>query len=108
MKVDELIGLLLTFKMTIDDKFEKKSKGVVFKVETKDCDDQIKYDVDENLIVSISMPAKSVVKVMIRPDKRFRNNDSTNVKDNNVYSLKSVKFQRKGKDGEKLNKGKSI
>lgn len=39
MKVDGLIWSVLKFEMDIDDKFEKNSKGVTFKVDTEDCDD---------------------------------------------------------------------
>lgn len=39
IKVYELIGSLLTFEITIHDKFEKKIKGVAFKVDIIDNDD---------------------------------------------------------------------
>lgn len=39
MKVDGLIWSVLKFEMDIDDKFEKNSMGVTFKVDTEDCDD---------------------------------------------------------------------
>lgn len=42
MKVDELIRSLVTFKMVIDDKLEKKSKSVAFKTDDEECDNQIK------------------------------------------------------------------
>lgn len=38
-KVDEFIDSLLTFEMTINDKSEKRSKGVTFKVDSVDCED---------------------------------------------------------------------
>lgn len=36
LKIDELIGTLVIFEMVIDDKYEKKSKGVTFKVDVED------------------------------------------------------------------------
>lgn len=39
MKVDELIGSLLTLEMAIDDKSKKKSKGVTFRVNNAKHDD---------------------------------------------------------------------
>lgn len=40
---------------------------------------------------------------MIRLDKRFDNNVSSNGKDNQQQNLKIGKFQRRGKDGERQN-----
>lgn len=48
LKLDELIGSLLTFEMEINDKSEKKSKSVVFKTEVKEHNDQLEDDIDEN------------------------------------------------------------
>lgn len=39
MKVDMLIGTLLTFEMAINDKLEKKSKSVAFNIDGEECDD---------------------------------------------------------------------
>lgn len=36
MKIDELIGSLLTFEMAIVDKYKKKGKGVAFKANIVD------------------------------------------------------------------------
>lgn len=49
MKVNELVGPLFTFEMTITNKSEKTSKGVTFKVNTEDCDDQIEFDDADNM-----------------------------------------------------------
>lgn len=93
VKVDDLIGSLLTFEMPINDKFEeKKSKFVVFKVDTEDCDDQVERDVDENLTKSIVMLAKGFSKFMGRLSRRSRNNVYTNIKDNQQQNSKGVNF----------------
>lgn len=70
MKVNELIGSLLKFNMAIDDKSEEKSKGVAFKVDIEDYDDQVNRDANENVTESIFMLAKSFSKVMRRLDKK--------------------------------------
>lgn len=91
MKVDELIGSLLAFKVTIDDKSEKKV-GVVFKVDTEYCDDREEHVVDENVNESIKRLAKSICKVMRRFDKRSENNVFANVKDNKHKNSKGGNF----------------
>lgn len=60
----------------------KKSKGVAFKVDIVDCEDQLTRDIDENLIDYISMLPKNFRKVMRILDRRYENNVSTNAKDN--------------------------
>lgn len=56
--------------MPIEDKLEKNNKSVAFKAGAKEGDDQLKGDVDENLIESILFLAKSFKKIVIRLDKR--------------------------------------
>lgn len=70
MKVNELIGSLLKFELAIDEKSEEKSKGVAFKVDIEDCDDQVDCEANENVTESIFMLAKSFSKVMRRLDKK--------------------------------------
>lgn len=82
MKVDELIRSLVTFEMTINDKYEKKNKGAAFKVDTEDCEDQVEHDANANLIGFISMLTKNFRKFIRKRDRRYENNVYINVKDN--------------------------
>lgn len=92
MKDVEQISPLLVFKIEIDEKSEKKSKGVAFKVDTKGCNNQIEHDVNENLTKSNAMLVKSFNKVMRRVSKRSKNNVSTNFKHNQHDNLKRWKL----------------
>lgn len=49
IKVYEMIGFLLTFVMTINEKLEKRNKSVAFKADVKDDHDQVEKDTDDNL-----------------------------------------------------------
>lgn len=46
MKIDELIGSLLTFEMDIVDKSKKKGKGVAFKANIIDNEYQVSHGID--------------------------------------------------------------
>lgn len=50
MKVDEFFESLLTLEMDIDDKCDKKSKGVAFKVNTTNHGDQVSNATNEILM----------------------------------------------------------
>ena len=67
--MDELIGSLLTFEMTINDKLEKRNKGVAFKVDIENDDEHVKEDTNDNLYESIAPLAKKISKVMRRLDR---------------------------------------
>lgn len=101
MKVDMLIGTLLTFEMAINDKLEKKSKSVAFNIDGEKCDDQVEGGTDENLIESMSLLYKISRKAMRIIERKPRSNITTNVKDNQQQNSKAANFQRKGKDREK-------
>lgn len=74
--------------------------GVTFKMDTEDYDDQVGHDTDENLIKSTVMLATSFNKVIRTLDKRYENNVSTNVKDNQHKNSKGINFQHPRKDEE--------
>lgn len=47
MKANKLIGTLLTFEITIGEKYMKKSKSVMFKADNVDYEDQEDHEIDE-------------------------------------------------------------
>lgn len=102
MKVDELIGSLLTFEITINDKYEEYSKCLAFKVDIIDHEDQASHDIDDNLTKSIVMLVKHFSKIVIRFDRRIKNNVSSNIEENQQNNSKVGNFQRRGKEGERL------
>lgn len=87
MKVDELFGSMCTFKMSFDDKSDKKSKSIALQsiIENDAPIVKIKKS-DENLAQSISLLAKKFGKALRQWDKRGGsqgNHVSPNVQDNN-------------------------
>lgn len=59
MNIDELFGSLRTFEMTLDDKSEKKSKGISLQLTIKNDVSLVKNkESDEDLAESISLLAK--------------------------------------------------
>lgn len=52
---------------------------MAFQEDVDECDDQVEGDTYENLIKSISLLAKIFIKVMVRLDRRFKRNVTTNV-----------------------------
>lgn len=65
---------MITFEIAIDDKFEKKSKSVIIKVDIVDHEDQVTDDIDDNFIKFIAMLTKNFRKTMRRLDRRTGNN----------------------------------
>ena len=82
VKLYELINSLLTFGMTIDDKYKKNSKGVTFKVNIVDHKYQVTHDIDDNLTESIVIFADNFSKIVRKPDRRFGNIVTSNFKVN--------------------------
>lgn len=77
----------------------------MFKVDIKYCDDYIECDTNEDLIKSISMLAKILVKVMRILGKRSVNNVSTNLKTISIKIQMVATFRIKEKI-EKIEQGK--
>lgn len=85
LKVNEFIGSLITLKMEINDKSEKKCESMAFKVEVEEDNNQLKGDIDENLTEYILFLAK------------IFGNFRINVKHNLTRNSKGFNPQRKGK-----------
>ena len=64
IKVDELIGSLLTFKMEINNKSKKRNQSVAFKADIEDVDEHVEEDIDDNLTESVILIAKRFGNVM--------------------------------------------
>lgn len=70
MKVDELFGSLRTFKMSFDDKFDKKiQKYCLQSIVENDVTIVKNKESDENLALLISLLAKQFRKALRRQDK---------------------------------------
>lgn len=62
--MDELICSLLTFEMSINDKYEKRNKGIAFKSHIENDEDRSEEDTNDYLSNSIALLAKKFRKVM--------------------------------------------
>lgn len=94
IKVDESIGSLQTFEMTLSDRFEKKNKRIDFMSNTE----EDKYQGEESLSGVIALVGRKVNKVLRRLDINWR----TNVQ----KKVSNISYMRKSKDDHKPNKGK--
>lgn len=105
MNIDELFGSLRTFEMTLDDKSEKKSKGISLQLTIKNDVSLVKNkESDEDLAESISLLAKQFGKALQRWDKRGGsqgNYVSPNVKDNNNPTIMSTQSSQDIFSGKK-------
>ncbi|XP_057452470.1 uncharacterized protein LOC130744299 [Lotus japonicus] len=103
IKVDELIGSLQTFEMSINERSDKKNKSIAFVSNTED-DDQSEKDVDENIAEAIALLGKKFNKVMRKFDRRSKSNTS----DKRFDTAKNSVNSRRGKEEDKTSKGKGI
>lgn len=106
IKMDGIIGSLLTFEMDIKYKVEKKSKGVAFKADVEEDKKKEIKGIDWNLSSSIALLEKGFGKVMRRLDKRSRNNVVTNVKGKVPENSRGFNSQHKSNDGDNQSKVK--
>lgn len=90
MKVNKLIGFLLTFEITIGKKSMKKSKSLLFKTDIINCEDQEDHEIDQNMIESIVFLAKNFSKVIRRHDTRSGYNVFNNVKECMCITMDSI------------------
>lgn len=97
LKVNEFIRSLITLKMDINDKSEKKCESMAFKVVVEEGNNQLKGDTNENLTEYILFLAKIFGKFMRRLDRRSSNNVTNNVKHNLTRNSKGFNPRHKGK-----------
>lgn len=79
IKVDDIIGPLLTFEMTINDKSKKRNINMAFKDDVEDDEKHVEEDIDDNLTDSIVLIAKRLGKFMRKLEKRSSNNSTTTI-----------------------------
>jgi hypothetical protein len=101
LKLDELIGSLQTFELAIEDRSEKKSKGIALISNTEDEEVQNDDDTEGSIEEAIAFLGKQFNKVLKRMDRRPK----TNVKD---IPFDISKNTRKPKSDDKPNQSKGI
>ncbi|XP_058733516.1 uncharacterized protein LOC131605140 [Vicia villosa] len=86
MRVIELVGSLQTFELAVNDKSEKKNKGMTFVSSTKDEIGQDDLDTEEGLSKTVVLLGKQFNKIMKIMDRRGRpdvKNISSDIRNNN-------------------------
>ena len=74
LKVDELIGSLQNFEITVNSKTDKKGKGVAFTSSVNSDDAQGNYEDDEDMAKSLALLGRQFKKIFKRFDRRSRPN----------------------------------
>ncbi|KAK2422833.1 hypothetical protein QL285_033334 [Trifolium repens] len=103
MKVDELIGSLLTFELTFNDRSEKKKKNIAFVSNIDDDDDdEIQCDMEtnegiSNVIVDLGRQFNKVLNMMDRKPR-------PNVENMSFKISKNSDVQRKGEPNDEAAK----
>ncbi|XP_057445983.1 uncharacterized protein LOC130738093 [Lotus japonicus] len=103
IKVDELIGSLQTFEMSLNERSDKKNKSIAFVSNAED-DDASEKESDENLSEAITLLGRKFNKVM----RRFERKTRPNVPDKRSDIGKNSGFARRNKEEDKSNKNKGV
>jgi len=74
LKVDELIGSLQNFEMTVNNKTEKKGKGIAFASSVDSDETQENNEDDEDMTKSLALIGRQFRKIFEQFDRRSRSN----------------------------------
>ncbi|KAK2444948.1 putative mitochondrial protein [Trifolium repens] len=74
MKIDELVGSLQTFELTINERGDKKSKSVAFISNDDEEESQTVVEGDESISDALALIGKQFGRVLRRVDRRARQN----------------------------------
>ena len=77
MKVDELIGSLQNFELTINNKTDNKGKGIAFVSNVETDETQGNHEDDENWSESLVLLERQFKKIFKQVDKRSRFNGNS-------------------------------
>lgn len=91
LKVDELIGSLQNFEITVNNKTDKKGKNIAFASSVDSDDAHANYEDDEEMSESLALLGKQFKKILGRFDRRSRSrgqNIRPNI--NNQYSKEKM------------------
>ncbi|KAK2450393.1 gag-protease polyprotein [Trifolium repens] len=104
MKVEELIGSLLTCEVAINERMEKKSKSIAFATNTEDEETQRDLDTEENINDAFVLLGRQFNKIMKRVDGRQKSNGS-NIRFNISKQQSNLK---KARPDEKSSQSKEL
>jgi hypothetical protein len=97
MKVDELVGSLQTFEMSINERGDKKNKSIAFVTNTDDEESQADCEKEESIADALMLIGRQFNKVLRHVDRRSRQNGQNIVLDVNKQqnSLKKTRTEEK-------------
>ena len=110
MQVDELIGSLQTYEMTLNDKPDKKNKSIAFVSSTVEDDEQSEMDFAGEFTYALELLGRKFNKDFKRLDRKSRPNVLGKTSDNFKRSdnSRNFRFQRKAKEEERPSRNKGI
>ena len=91
MRLDELVGSLQTFELSINERSEKKNKSIAFVTNTEDEEEECDMGIDEGISNAIVLLGRQFNKVLKKMDR----NPRSNVKNDSYDIHKSNEFGRK-------------
>src|ERR1044072_9023453 len=110
MQVDELIGSLETFELSLNDKVDKKNKSIAFVSNIDEGDDDSESDFAGEFTEALALLRRKFNRAFKKFDRRSRSNVTDKLSDNvkKFDNSRNACFQRKFKDDEKPSKAKGI
>jgi len=93
LKVDELIGSLQNFEITVNNKTDKKGKGIAFTSSMDSEETQGNHEDDEDMFESLALIGRQFRKIFKQFDRRFRPNGQ-NTRPNIDYQPNKEKMAR--------------
>src|ERR1044072_2927537 len=110
LKVDELIGSLQTFEMTLNERPEKKNKSIAFISNTEIEDEETEADFVGEFSDALALLGRKFNKAFMKLDRKSKPNVSDKLSDNyrKANNARSLGFQRKGKDEERPSRSRGI
>ena len=97
MKIDELIGSFQNFEITVNNKNDKKGKGIAFASSVKPDESQVNQKDDEDMTESLALLGRQFKKIFKQFDRRSKSNGQ-NIKpniDNQPSKEKMVRYDEK-------------
>ena len=110
MQVDELIGSLQTFELTLNDSSDKKNKSIAFVSNTEEVDEESEMDFAGEFTEALALLGRKFNKAFKKFDRRSRPNVTDKLSDNfrKIDNSRNTSFQRRGNDDEMPNMSKGI
>ena len=110
LQVDELIGSLQTFEMTLNERSEKKNKSISFVSSTEIEDEESEADFVGEFLDALALLGRKFNKAFKRFDRKSKPNVSDKLPENyrKVDNARGLGFRRKEKDEERPSRSRGF